>query len=685
MASITSRLFKQSTLMLTLSTCFTLVTSPLSAWGQTTQAESRRDARRDAASQAPPEVAVVEVVVTGTRSAESIERSTLHTGLVTRQDAERRGAMSVAEALEGEPGLQVNPSAYDHLGSPAGVMMQGLDAERVLILRDGERVVGDSGGVVDLEQFSIADVERVEYVLGPSSSLYGTGALGGVVNIITGGPQSEGLSGRTRLELRSLPELMTAGSVGYRAGEYWAGSSASYRQAAGVPASRGESGLARAATKRLELGVRLGADADRVSSVAEISWARNRSDGLQSQQFPGLGTFLVDLPDSSQRVKARVRQTYELSQSMQLRASASGQLFTGESNKDRRDSPVDERRFRQQRLLSAELVTTLDEGSRTWIAGARAEQEDFEQSLTAAEVSGGSVLREMRPEVEATTLGSAAAFAQLAWRFGERVTVLPGVRVERHRRFGWVTAPRLAAAWRPTSRWQARASIGRGFRAPSAKEYGFVFDHSFLGYRVIGNRDLRPERSWGVNADLSFAASPRVKLRVSGFHNWVSSLIDTDFVGQSTLGVDDFSYVNVGRARTLGGDVSASFRVGARLRTQVAYSYLFARNDVADTPLQSRPAHTVSSSLNYLLGAGFEVSARSRMVSSAYLADDLESPGFVKLDVRLARRLFDSMQLYVGVLNALDSKDDPRRPGDQRPVAGRLWYVGITTNTEDGI
>lgn len=80
----------------------------------------------------------VEVVVTGTRTPEQTQRATLRTGVVTREEAERRGATNVAEALAGEAGLQVNPNAYGYVGSPSGVQIQGLDAERVLILRDGE-------------------------------------------------------------------------------------------------------------------------------------------------------------------------------------------------------------------------------------------------------------------------------------------------------------------------------------------------------------------------------------------------------------------------------------------------------------------------------------------------------------------------------------------------------------------
>jgi outer membrane receptor for ferrienterochelin and colicins len=89
----------------------------------------------------------VEVVVTGTRTPESSQRATVRTDFVTRQEAERRGATNVAEALSGEPTLQVNPESYGYLGRPSGVQIQGLDADRVLILEDGERVVGDQDGV----------------------------------------------------------------------------------------------------------------------------------------------------------------------------------------------------------------------------------------------------------------------------------------------------------------------------------------------------------------------------------------------------------------------------------------------------------------------------------------------------------------------------------------------------------
>src|SRR4029079_17484951 len=125
------------------------------------------------------------VVVTGTRTPERSQRATVKTDVITREEADRRGATNVAEALATQPGLVVNPGSYGFLGGVSALQIQGFDRDRVLILEDGERVVGDVGGAVDLSAMPTADIDRIEVVSGPTSALYGSAALGGVVNVIT--------------------------------------------------------------------------------------------------------------------------------------------------------------------------------------------------------------------------------------------------------------------------------------------------------------------------------------------------------------------------------------------------------------------------------------------------------------------------------------------------------------------
>src|SRR5579864_8628488 len=79
------------------------------------------------------------VVVTGTRTPERSQRATVKTDVITRDEADRRGAATVADALATQPGLVVNPGSYGFLGGVSALQIQGFDRDRVLILEDGER------------------------------------------------------------------------------------------------------------------------------------------------------------------------------------------------------------------------------------------------------------------------------------------------------------------------------------------------------------------------------------------------------------------------------------------------------------------------------------------------------------------------------------------------------------------
>src|SRR5258706_5090546 len=200
----------------------------------------------------------LEVVVTGTRTPESSQRATVRTDFVTRQEAARRGATNVAEALAGEPNIQVNPGNYGYLGRPSGAQMQGLDADRVLVLEDGERVVGDQDGVVDLAELPLVDVERIEYVTGPTSSLYGSNALGGVINVVSAPPAALGPSARYRAEGRSSGEALAFGSGAYRHDDEWLELDTSFHHRPGVQLQPDKPDLLAASWRSTLVGLRAG-------------------------------------------------------------------------------------------------------------------------------------------------------------------------------------------------------------------------------------------------------------------------------------------------------------------------------------------------------------------------------------------------------------------------------------------
>jgi outer membrane receptor for ferrienterochelin and colicins len=226
-----------------------------------------------------------------------------------------------------------------------------------------------------------------------------------------------------------------------------------------------------------------------------------------------------------------------------------------------------------------------------------------------------------------------------------------------------------------------RQSGGRGYRAPSAKEVGFVFDHSVFGYRVIGNPNLVPETSWGLQADAGWRAHRFVELRASGFANWVDDLIDLQLAPASTglAGVDDHTYVNVGAARTSGAGASVRVRAHEWLRAEAGYTYLFTRDETIDRPLPGRPPHTFVVSAFAQTPIGLAGYARFRAVLDAYLEDTLRAPAFATLDLRVSQKTWPGGEVYAGVLDLLGVQKDPDRPGDQRPAEGRTFYLGLSS------
>jgi outer membrane receptor for ferrienterochelin and colicins len=639
----------------------------------------------DAAGKPRAGCAPLEVVVTGTRTKESSQRATVRTETVTREEAERRGARNVAEALAGEPTLQVNPQAYDYLGSPSGVQMQGLDGDRVLVLEDGERVIGDTGGVIDLATLPLTDVDRIEYVVGPTSSLYGTNALGGVINIVTAPPRYEGPSARGRVEGRTSGDWLTEASAAYRKRRTWAAVDGSYFKRHEHELDGGPALLVPSGSTAL-VGLRGGFRPERRIDVRlKAKFAEDRSQGLTTQDVPGLGTYLIDTPEKTRRLTLNALETLDLGHGSHVDFSLAHARFSGDNARDRRDSPVDESRHRDADLESFEATATLADGEkRTWVVGARGESEGFSESVDRVTVAGGALVPRSAAEVLPQRLSSGAAYAQLGYRVTDQLSVLPGVRGEIHTRYGGVVAPRLALAYRPSELVTLRASGGRGFRAPSAKEYGFVFDHSVLGYRVLGNPELLPESSWGINGDVTVRPSAAWRVRVGGFYNWVSNLIDfTVAPVQPDPTVVDYVYVNVDRARTAGTDASLRVEPVSGLVGTLAYAYLYTHDDENGGPLPNRPPHTLTASLGARLPAHFDALLRYRLTTRTPVTDELDTPTYSLLDARIGYRPARTLEFYLGASNLLDAQRDPHSPGDARPTLGRTFYFGIRGELAD--
>lgn len=638
-----------------------------------------------AAQQSESEGPVTDVVVTGSRSPESSQRAVVPTRIVTREDAEREGAVTVADALSNQLGVQINPSSYDHLGNPSGIQIQGFDGERVLILLDGERIIGDTGGMIDLESLPLTEVQRIEFVTGPTSSLYGTGAIGGVVNIITGPPRHEGASLRGRYEVRTFGAHTEQATAAFRSGDLWALVDGSYSYSWNEVRDDGSTWIPE--SKRYLLGVRVGAQVtDAWESRVKLRYVRDDTEGLIVQRRPGLPPFYLETPEITDRYSASTQQVLNISNASQLRLTMGTQWFDNSSIKQYRGSEVSQRRNREHIMQSFEAISTTREGDRSWTFGARAETESFGQQQHNINVSPNSgITHDFIDEVFPQSFGSMSLYSQLDWRLSNKVSLLPGVRGEWHSRYGLVAAPRFAMSYRPEAKWIFRGAVGRGFRVPSAKEYGFAFDHSSLGYMVIGNPDLKPESSWGVTAEAQWRPDLNWRIRAGGFVNWVDGLIANEFGHRNMeTQIDVYTYGNVGTAQTWGSEVDVEVRLFPELRSNIGYSYLGTRavsvganGEDEVLPLAGRPPYTFKTSLTWDPTKRLKLNLRYRMVSEAFVTKGVTSPAFAMVGARAAYSLSNELEAYVGVDNALNAQRQLSRVGDQRPMRGAVIFTGL--------
>jgi len=640
--------------------------------------QRRASAQSDARAAAAP--ASTEVVVTGTRTPEQSQRATIKTDIVTGAEAERRGATNAAEALASQPGVQVSPGAYGYLGNVSPIQIQGFDLGRVLILEDGEPVIGDVGGAIDLAGIPISDIERIEIVTGPSSALYGSSAIGGVVNVISAPPTREGPSARARAEYRSHRTLVLQGSGAYRGQNSWAKLDLSRTRQDGVAEAPGLPDTQIPETARSLVGMRVGTQLNRNIDVSlRARWLHQRFDGLESTEYPGLGRYLTDLPQRSDRFALHFLENVRLNRRLGLRLSLARQWVDTRSGNFRRDSPIGQEHVSAQSMQSFEATATAADGPRTWVVGTRFDTQQLTQELRNRQRVADQLVTVATPEVTPQGLHSAALYTQLAWKLSGWLTVLPGARGEYHGRHGSVLAPRLALAARPDEVWTVRAGAGRGFRTPNAEELGFNFDHSIYGYRVIGNPALEPERSWGVNADVAFAPTKFATFRAGAFANWVNNLIDIDLASGVTTGtVATYTYKNFQRVRTMGSNLGFTLQHADRYRADLSYDYLWTRDVLSGTPLSGRPAHTLTASLRAALPGRLEMYVRARFVDRAFVDSETRSPGYQTTDARLSYTLWPAARAYVGVLNLFDVHQDPGRIGDFRPPLGRVLCAGLS-------
>ncbi|MCJ2183405.1 TonB-dependent receptor [Novosphingobium sp. 1949] len=559
------------------------------------------------------------IVVTATRTATPLSQVGQSVSVVTRSQIENTQAVSANEVLARLPGVQVTQSGG--FGQPSSVFIRGADNAQSLVLIDGVPVndPGDVGGGFDFGTLTIGQFDRVELVRGTSGVLYGSRAIGGVINFITQRPtdvwhaRASAEYGWRDQRQFSGSAAGTLGPVGLTLGGNWLkgdGYSA-FNEDRGATERDGFDSKSLNARAQVDLVDGLSLDGGAFWSKAHYDYDNTGADALNL----GLKRDLTGY--------ANLRYT-GLEDRLHAKLSF-GQIDTHRISDDASWGPY--ATHGKNRDVSGQVDFTPIEAA-TLLVGAEREKQDFSDNYGSND--GMSI---------------DSGFANLTLRPVSGLTLNAGLRYDDNSRFGHRTtfAANGAYAFAGQDGPVLRASYGEGFKAPSLYQL----------YTNAGYRDLSPEtaKSWDAGIEQPFAQG-KGTFSLTWFDRKTKNLIDYDY--------SSWNYYNVGRARAKGVELGMQMVDWQGFDMTLAYTYLDATDETTGLELARRTKNNLTASLDrrFAVNAygGLKLGAELRVGGARWDDSDntLYVPGHTVVNLRGSYAVRKGVEVYARLQNAFD-------------------------------
>jgi vitamin B12 transporter len=606
------------------------------------------------------------IVVTATRTEQSVQQVASSTDVISQAEMAQRHSASVSHAIAQIPGLDV--SATGGMGHTTHVFIRGANAEHTLVLLDGMEINDPTspGRSFDFADLTTGNLERIEVVRGPQSTLYGSDAMGGVIQLIT----RQGL-GKPAFNLS-----LEAGSYG------------TFKESAGFGGG----------SEKINYSVDLSRiDCRGFSSSAE-KYGNSEADAYGNTCFSSKLGF-APLKDLKLSVIAR----YTSSRSdLDSGAGVNGDdpNYHGKNrhlvlSSQARYALFDSRWVQQFRISYNRAVRHyLDEidefhpadssdakyrGSLFKLDWQHDLQVSFGQVMTAgvdyekeigeSEYYYDSAWGPGESVFPRSSSETTAVYLQDDLRLGETLFFTMGIRHDQHSRFGSAFTFRLAPGAVLKSGTRLKASLGSGFKSPSLYQ---LFAPA-TAWSAMGNEALQPEESIGFDIGIEQTLfRDNLSVGLIYFANQFKDLIEYDW----SLG-----YVNVAEAVSNGIEFSLTWQHIDRFRLQGNYTLTDVKNSITDEPLLRRPKHKANINLLVKLSEKLSTNADLMVVGRRddiypYPQRQLADP-YTVINVGINYHLSEKLQVFLRVQNLMDL--------DYESVLGygtakRSVYFGFKTN-----
>lgn len=599
----------------------------------------------DTSKKEPEEVVthLHEVVITGTRTPKLVKDSPVLTRVITGRDIRKLNPANFQSLLEAElPGVTFTSNA-----NVPNINLQGLEGNYVLFLLDGERIAGETRNNIDYDLLNPNNIERVEIVKGSLSTLYGSNAMGGVVNIIT------------KKNTRPLHLKLNARAGSFAEQQYALNAGASHKKLNSYTSAlwktidnytlHDRDYLRRIypdkvvadpilRKKEVEGGKTFNLEQKLAYRFSERVSSEIKAVYLQRERFNAgaEGTVMHNLYYSYNTL---FRNNFRLSSGHQIDLSYNFSHYDKVNFYHRID--LKEKDYTNG-LHNVRLISNNRLSSNQQLTGGA---EFLSESLSTYMFQSG----------EKYAAASYTLYTQHDFSPSSRFNLLTGLRYDKHSDYGGNLSPSFSARYNLSEPVALRASYAWGFRSPSLKELHTNWDHLGM-FQIIGNPDLKPEKSrtLSVTADYS-----RGKMYVSAgvFRNAIRQKLNLLWNAAN----DTVYYHNSAQQILKGAEVNTVFSPVKRWKIQAGYTYT---HDGLRTLSTTRP-HTAVLKTDYTFGKGphrtlLSLNGKYLSRTNVYSEDHdqvyyrINYPGYSIWRLQVSQQYKDHLTFSAGVNNLFD-------------------------------
>ncbi len=518
-----------------------------------------------------------EIIITATKSEKLIDDTTIPTISISNKEISSSGYTSLGEIIAEQTGMTIMPT----YSGGESVQLQGLDSDYVLILIDGFPITGRVAGDLDISRLSLYDVEKIEIIKGGSSSLYGSEAMAGVINVVTKKNYKEGLFPGISYKYGSHDLHDISANIFFSKNNIKAGGNLNYISSSGYDLIDTDDTQTVQPFNRITNSVFIKTSQKKLGNI-EVK-ARNYIENKDETVF---------ITQSGSRAKSKINEY---------------NIYFKYKNK-----------LHKETSLFFEYYNTLYGNEESLLVNDIFQYYEFNQSVKRYELRlNNNDIRNLNIDIgiginkefvdrtnfeEKENLKSEYLYIQNDWKLNNNINIVSGLRYDRHREYKSQISPKFSINKKFSDKITFKASIGTGFKTPDFRHLYLNFSNTSSGYIVLGsnilektiknlresmqlldysgpdNSILSPEKSISLNIGINSYLMPTIPFEINFFRNGIDNLIDTRVVGQKTNGQTIFSYFNIKKAHTYGIEFSSTILVSDFFKIKLSNYHLYAKD-----------------------------------------------------------------------------------------------------------